>query len=431
MAVCAASQARDRGAFSWGGESSCDPIPASPLRNRDRESKGNNIICRSKYMLAPNRKIGHCLALRLVYYSLLNVCLHGKIDRKTKTTRMTLPSPQRRSVFPHTVPCCRNIEGNKTTIPTAMTKVSTPLIIVFYLCLGVLLLASNANLASAVWEIETMSHPIFAIPNENDPGGRLLKADGSPRILVYMTTIFSHAHKDFFTCCWPRLMKQSRLLQEADIMIFSNNNTEIRSSNLAVVRSLFQSNNRHFEIKFPTPEELNKEVTQHYKTKDNSFQMGANLAIKLGFSNGWFAPYDWIVRINPDVLIRNSRWLMETMHDPDVDGIFVNCMSSLEEKIHTDFFAVRPRAMRPDAFSEMAYRGKILNHEMTAYKEFAPILQNKNRFRFLPDTADSKGVCRVRGPESPVYHDHDSCHYDVEMRCNSIDSYEKLGHVIE
>ena len=38
----------------------------------------------------------------------------------------------------------------------------------------------------------------------------------------------------------------------------------------------------------------------------------------------------------------DDSWLRETMERDDVDGIFAQCVGS---KIHTDFFAVRPRAV--------------------------------------------------------------------------------------
>eukprot|EP00429_Kryptoperidinium_foliaceum_P039801 CAMPEP_0176159436 /NCGR_PEP_ID=MMETSP0120_2-20121206/81560_1 /TAXON_ID=160619 /ORGANISM="Kryptoperidinium foliaceum, Strain CCMP 1326" /LENGTH=128 /DNA_ID=CAMNT_0017496853 /DNA_START=110 /DNA_END=493 /DNA_ORIENTATION=- len=124
-----------------------------------------------------------------------------------------------------------------------------------------------------------------------------------------------------------------------------------------------------------------------------------------GMVQKWFADYPWVIRIHPDVLIRKSSWILETMKDESVDGIFVQCNAD-PWKIHGDFYAVRPTALPEDAFSEIVAEFKGMgNHEMTVAKEFKPIIDS-NRHRWLPGNDDSMGVCRVRGSQSPVVHDH-------------------------
>lgn len=234
-------------------------------------------------------------------------------------------------------------------------------------------------------------------------------------------------------------MEESKLLPNVDVMVFTNNATEIPESSLADVRSIFR-NNPSYKVQYAPRERVRFIERQH---KHNKFQLGANLGPQLGFQHGWFTDYDWIIRINPDVLIRNSTWLEQTMADPTVEGIFVNCNGEFyhrdRKQLHTDFFAVRPNQLmayyyhhaqsNDDAqtnnnnytdtpFSKMELetwsapmlpdKTYYLNHERTAYKYFSPILQ-AGKHRYLPDTADSKGNCRVRGESSPVYHGHESC----------------------
>ena len=63
-----------------------------------------------------------------------------------------------------------------------------------------------------------------------------------------------------------------------------------------------------------------------------------------------------MVRVNPDVLIRNDTFLLESMANDNISGIFVDCLdkSCLNERIcndrqiHTDFFAIRPSAVSRD-----------------------------------------------------------------------------------
>ncbi len=224
------------------------------------------------------------------------------------------------------------------------------------------------------------------------------------RYLVFITTVFSQQHQEFFQYCWPHLLTKSKLLQGANVLIFSNNRTSVDGSIIAIVQSLF-SKNPSFRLEFASDETLldiahpSRRNPSIVDNVHHSFQFGANEAVRLGFKNKWFSEYSWIIRINPDVFIRNSNWILQTMNDPSVDGIFVQCVSTV---IHTDFFAVRPLACRSDAFDEMVQ----MNHERTAGKEFHHIIQH-NRHKWLSDNDPSNGICRVRGRQSSVVHSHD------------------------
>jgi hypothetical protein len=251
-------------------------------------------------------------------------------------------------------------------------------------------------------------------------------------------------------------------LRRSQIMIFSNNETAVPQSDLDVARRNFLGTHTGgggdgnddprspgLTFQFASPEEIattklsNQSVTWDLLAEDQrweyDFQRGANLGLELGFRKGWFAGYDWIVRINPDVLIRNSTWLLQTMADPEVDGIFVRCGDERVYQLHTDFFAVRPgrlmelwngtsalwngtsassaasqiqREHPATPFSVMAAhtsgtKKHLVNHELTASKYFWPIV-NQSRHRYLPDADPSLKKCRVRGPHASVYHQHDS-----------------------
>jgi len=95
-------------------------------------------------------------------------------------------------------------------------------------------------------------------------------------------------------------------------------------------------------------------------------------------------PYNPIIRVNADVPIRRSTWLVETMNNPSVDGI------SLE-----------------DASADIvpAVGVGMGNHEMAAAKEVHPII-DANQNRRLPENAHSNRSCRVRGGRSSVAHNH-------------------------
>ncbi len=248
--------------------------------------------------------------------------------------------------------------------------------------------------------------------------------------LLYITTIFSSSHQQFFRYCWPNLLQKSKLLQEAHVVIFSNNVTEVNASIISFVGDLF-SKNPSFRLEFavgPTLYDMEKPSRRFSWMAENNrnrFQFGANEAVRLGFANSWFLDFSWIIRINPDVLIRRSSWILETMNDPSVDGIFIEC-SRHPIKIHTDFFAVRPLACHFDAFEEMVEAKEgIGNHEMTAAKEFKHII-SANRHRWLPDNEPSRSICRVRGNQSSIIHAHYSIGRDEGggMFCRSLKNFD-------
>lgn len=154
------------------------------------------------------------------------------------------------------------------------------------------------------------------------------------------------------------------------------------------------------------------------------------------------------------------------MRDKNVDAVVIDCGT---KRMHTDFFMVRPEALinqwkhqsndvtvnaaadnyknekhdneeeekenseygdeRP--FSQMQLepwnkpypinRTLNINHEATATHYFRPLLRQR-RHRYLPKAGASKGICRVRGRDSPVYHDHDSCQADPNV-CDALQGF--------
>ena len=130
-------------------------------------------------------------------------------------------------------------------------------------------------------------------------------------------------HKQYLPC-WERAVQHLSLLQNADLILYTWGN--ISSSELAQF---------HFR----------NIIVKNYINP--GWQEGAIQAVQDGFGTKgyqekWFDGYDWVIRLNPDVLIMDDKWLLETMGDASVDGIFGECMG---RQLHTDFFAVRPQAM--------------------------------------------------------------------------------------
>lgn len=239
-------------------------------------------------------------------------------------------------------------------------------------------------------------------------------------VLLFITTIFSDQHVDYMNCCWPTLMERSHLLPNVHVTVFGNNYTKQPPRQMEQIQSLFTPHNPSFQFRFATRLQVRRTAKGRKNTR---LQLGANLGLDLGFRNGWFQPYEWIIRINPDVLIRQSDWLVRTMSNSSVDGIFVMCTPF---KVHTDFFAVRTTSRwfnnnnstktesHPSSLPSPSTPFSVMvdnNHERTAYSYFLPILES-GRYAILPLDNSSRGFCRVgaRDPDTaPVYHGHDSC----------------------
>jgi hypothetical protein len=207
-------------------------------------------------------------------------------------------------------------------------------------------------------------------------------------VLIFISTHFSPEHIQFLHHCWPKIRARSSLVRSADIVVFSTGCGY--SEKLRLLRRVF-----------PT-----QKVTL-FEYTNPGYQRGAMLAIEKALQSGWFQGYKWIVRLNPDVVIRNDSWILKTMTDPDVDGIFIDCLdtacpekrSCLAAHIHTDFFAVRPEAISATQASLHSSTAEIQTTAM-----FRPIVA-RGRDRWLPNNKQH-GICRVRGPHSPVVHDH-------------------------
>jgi len=201
------------------------------------------------------------------------------------------------------------------------------------------------------------------------------------RVLLYITTHVSDAHKTLLRTCWPDLLTKSSLLRDAEVLVLS---TGDKKHNRELV-SPFVDNPKVSVVNVPNP----------------GYQEGAHLAMTVGIERGFFNMYDWIIRVNPDVLIVNETWILQTLHLPDVDAIFVDCLdksctddcANSTILIHTDFFAIRSVMFKSTSFNMTTF-SRIGNAEHVATFEFRSILLS-GRHRWLPGAGPMRGQCRV------------------------------------
>jgi len=236
----------------------------------------------------------------------------------------------------------------------------------------------------------TPAPPISTLPLLPLPPAREIPAPlRKLRIVLFMTTSLSSSHAEFLRKCWAHAIRNSALLMQVETLIF-------------------------YTPKEPTPGLLDaftgKKVT--VKLYNNpGWQEGAISAMEESTSKKCFAGYDWMIRLNPDVLILdNDEFLIKNLLDPEVDGIFAdcwdhNCLSYCPKAhINTDFFAVRVSVLHADTFTKV----KGIRHAETSATHAFKDIMSAGRARWLPGVKQ-KHICRIRGNLSvPVVHAHNT-----------------------
>ena len=224
----------------------------------------------------------------------------------------------------------------------------------------------------------------FARELENSKG--LIKNN---RFLVYITTHLSKIHYQYLDKCWRAMIGKSPLFKQSDFMMFVTE-SQGQKANMALINSVFAESG----------------IVVH--TRENpGYQEGAILAFTEAIENRWFDKYDWIIRLNPDVMIRNDTFLLERFEDSRIHGIFADCLDRdcptgnrcADRLIHTDFFAVRPNAISLSAVRET----KQDNAELMITEAFSSIVKD-GADSWVPGAGPHHDYCRVGGKGSPVIH---------------------------
>ena len=171
-------------------------------------------------------------------------------------------------------------------------------------------------------------------------------------------------HIDSLRYCWPKITTTADLCRKSDILLFTTK--EVDKSTIS---------------KLWKPEKVRVELYNN-----PGYEAGSILALSRALEMRWFDGYDWVVRINPDVIIRDDHFILENMLDKGVDGIFASCSGvdyckhpqcTQVQQVNTDFFAVRPRILSP---------GPVVhdNAEDTFTRMVMPTIL-AGRDRWLPD----------------------------------------------
>lgn len=169
---------------------------------------------------------------------------------------------------------------------------------------------------------------------------------------------------------------------------------------------------------------LNHDLTIHAKKQltsgspERMLQDGAMEAMKDAIRYGWFDNYDWIIRLNPDVIIPNETFLYDVILDGDnvqdlkrynvwnkynlnfkvenitsVKGILINCRYKgwTEYKIHTDFFAIRPEVLNKTELLNPTTSVSELSFTRAIYDSVLKL----NQHLILPNSESLNLACRA------------------------------------
>ena len=223
------------------------------------------------------------------------------------------------------------------------------------------------------------------------------------RFLLFVTTHFPAYHQSFLETCWPPATRKSALLQQADVLVFATG--AVSDQNRAAVATAFDA----------------CKSTRVVAVRNPGKGKGAMLPLQMAEREGWWSGYDWVIRLNPDVIIRSDAHLLPLFARSDVDAVFASCPTrmapALRLRVHTDFAAWRPEKIQKGAFAihpqvseafcgvgGRRYTSSICNPERAATRSFQSILRS-GRYALLPNP-DKKDGCRIGGPQSAIVHQH-------------------------
>ena len=137
------------------------------------------------------------------------------------------------------------------------------------------------------------------------------------RLLLYLATHLSDDHAACLTC-WPAMLAHAPLLRTADVLVYAGG----PAAAVPAARLSWES------IVNALP---NRNATIFFSSFNPGYQDGAKYAMHVALTSGWFDAYEWVVRINPDVMVFDESRLtlaMAGLFGPSpgrYEGVFASC----------------------------------------------------------------------------------------------------------
>jgi hypothetical protein len=197
------------------------------------------------------------------------------------------------------------------------------------------------------------------------------------KLLIYMTTHLPKHHVAFLPC-WKDAIERMDIFKYADGMIYTSTDPSEEQLKMLPFRNTV--------IKLvPT---------------NRGYQEGAVQAMIDPFLDknvSWFDNYDWVIRLNPDVIIRNDTWLMQTMLNSTIDMIVHDCLPwrNNDPLFHTDFIVFRPQAVDRERLLN-SNRRNAEKHITASFRD----IYDQHRFAYVEGAKNEvAGDCRIAGCE--------------------------------
>lgn len=223
-----------------------------------------------------------------------------------------------------------------------------------------------------------------------------------PKVLIYIATHMPSQHKEYLKHCWPLALKNSYLLNTSDVAVYLTPEEEEIDESVQILKETFKKQN-----------------LTYYINKNLGYQAGALAALTQGSNNHWFDGYDWVIRMNPDVIIQNDTWMLDTIeNDVNASLLYIDCFKRPKSAlfrnnvrlVHTDFFALKISELSIDHLNAQSYFDTVIAAKKitaeTMFTERMGLIIEKEQHRHVPDSyPKSFGICRVDGNrDGAVFH---------------------------
>ena len=216
------------------------------------------------------------------------------------------------------------------------------------------------------------------------------------RLLLYVTTHLSLLHLKFLTLCWPQMLQRFKIKPEIAFFITPRNNHTNLSHDSIVIKTMYPN------------------ATIILSTTIGK-QEGAISAVTNPIAIQLFSQFDWIIRLNPDVIMYNIPYIMRFLTHRR-DAVLSNCWQNENDiRIMTDFTIFRPRAINI-YMTELRFLQCLRSDErLTPYTEPVPPNAENDFTRLISTTLKNRKYIwlwnadnssrRVQLP-GIVYHEH-------------------------
>ena len=166
----------------------------------------------------------------------------------------------------------------------------------------------------------------------------------------------------------------------------------------------------------------NANVSLVWRHTNPGYQLGAIEALLYAARRSWFDAYDWVVRVNPDVIVISATFLEAKLREAGTTAVLADCrhancgiragqlpeqvprhypLNCINPMVHTDFFAARPRSMDNEFWEGQSHA------ETAASKVFKRAVGSTGAVLFYKGGPGRNLACRVKS--HGIEHTHSLC----------------------